>query len=402
MSQGENSAILEDISKEYSRSFHGVNYIVNVSVVGLVLYFEVEQTSTNERWSAELTSQYVEEISLKAGNFKRFPLFIKMLCSSLSNESETVFLDLLTSSDLESMKAKKSTTANSAPPAAAATSALSSNKKRYAILTYSGEFDRVHYPLPLTLEDKPNFEAMKRTIKRLRTQLANSIPLYDTTKAENNNNIANITSNGGEKDKEMKQLVRTLRVENNELRHKLRTLENAARARESGGASTHGAANFITKSEEANLNTKLIRQKDVLKKDLLKVTQAYDKLYSEFSKMKRSFYSSGGPGPTAGSRSSSPLPTATLLSRGKAGGGTPQRSQQPPARGSSRSLLSQSPTGSRRGATSADRSAANTRARVRSPSPGTAGQSARSRGIGKCSRYRCPIDIPMHTLLTDR
>lgn len=40
--------------------------------------------------------------------------------------------------------------------------------RRYLILTYCAEFDRVHYPLPLMVDEAPTSDAMKQTIKRLR------------------------------------------------------------------------------------------------------------------------------------------------------------------------------------------------------------------------------------------
>ena len=42
------------------------------------------------------------------------------------------------------------------------------NNKRYLILTYAVEFDRVHYPLPLTFNENPTTPALQKTIKRLR------------------------------------------------------------------------------------------------------------------------------------------------------------------------------------------------------------------------------------------
>jgi coiled-coil domain-containing protein 61 len=35
------------------------------------------------------------------------------------------------------------------------------NNKRYVILTYVVEFDKVHYPLPLNFEDSPDIDHMK-------------------------------------------------------------------------------------------------------------------------------------------------------------------------------------------------------------------------------------------------
>ena len=42
------------------------------------------------------------------------------------------------------------------------------NNKRYLILTYAVEFDRVHYPLPLTFDEHPTTDALQKTITRLR------------------------------------------------------------------------------------------------------------------------------------------------------------------------------------------------------------------------------------------
>ena len=118
----------------------------------------------------------IEEITLKAGNFKKFEVFLQMLASAFDNDSESVYVDVLTYSDLEMLKARKANPAVGAD--ADSSSAVSihsgqskSQTKRYVILTYRGEFDRVHYPLPLAYEDTPNGDALKRTIRRLRKRV---------------------------------------------------------------------------------------------------------------------------------------------------------------------------------------------------------------------------------------
>lgn len=50
----------------------------------------------------------------------------------------------------------------------AAPTGLRRSPRRYLILTYCAEFDRVHYPLPLMVDESPTSDAMKQTIKRLR------------------------------------------------------------------------------------------------------------------------------------------------------------------------------------------------------------------------------------------
>lgn len=42
--------------------------------------------------------------------------------------------------------------------------------KRYIILTYCVEFDKVHYPLPLNFQEIPDLDSLKATIRRLRIE----------------------------------------------------------------------------------------------------------------------------------------------------------------------------------------------------------------------------------------
>ena len=115
-----------------------------------------------------LASSGIEESTHKAGSLKKFDVFAKMLCSSFSKDNESVVVDILTPTDLEMIKARK-TGSNST--SARSSASLSSFQKRYVILTYSSEFDRVHYPLALPFEDKPNVPALRRTIARLRRKI---------------------------------------------------------------------------------------------------------------------------------------------------------------------------------------------------------------------------------------
>ena len=113
-------------------------------------------------------SSGIEESTHKAGSLKKFDVFAKMLCSSFSKDNESVVVDILTPTDLEMIKARKTGSNNTS---ARSSASLSSFQKRYVILTYSSEFDRVHYPLALPFEDKPNVPALRRTIARLRRKI---------------------------------------------------------------------------------------------------------------------------------------------------------------------------------------------------------------------------------------
>lgn len=142
---------IENSEYEWNSGFGDTNYVVNLTVKGgSMLSVEIEETVSNERWSGDFTSQYVEEITHKAGNFKKFSVFCKMLVSALDKENDSVYVDVLTYADLETLKARKAGNENiikdtSAVPAVAATTAVKtkSQMKRYVILTYRSDFDRV-------------------------------------------------------------------------------------------------------------------------------------------------------------------------------------------------------------------------------------------------------------------
>lgn len=106
----------------------------------------------------------VEEITSKTGSFKRFPIFCKMLQAALNNASDSVLAELLTLTDLQQLQAQHPRTGSSA------TAPLHNSGKRYFILTYAAEYDRVHYPLPLA-PDEPSVQQLRNVIRDLREQL---------------------------------------------------------------------------------------------------------------------------------------------------------------------------------------------------------------------------------------
>ena len=71
-----------------------------------------------------------------------------------------MFVDLLTYQDLEALKSRRAGAAAAPPPQQQQQQGVSSSK-RYLILTYAAEFDRVHYPLPLQYEDQPDPQRLR-------------------------------------------------------------------------------------------------------------------------------------------------------------------------------------------------------------------------------------------------
>lgn len=193
--------------------FHGVLYTISITNIGEdVLAVTLEDKDALDRWRGEFAAKCkfrsmlgglrgvptvpahvtatrnstyapkivvsalyvadVEDITSKTGNFKKFAVFVRMLQTAVMQQSDSVFVDLLTLQDLELLKSKKDAAAGvTNGPAAAAARQLPASNKRYLILTYASEFDRVHYPLPLLPESNPDPQRLKAVIRQLRLQL---------------------------------------------------------------------------------------------------------------------------------------------------------------------------------------------------------------------------------------
>eukprot|EP00898_Chlorokybus_atmophyticus_P005494 jgi/Chlat1/5946/Chrsp4S06418 len=205
-----------EVEESVSAVFGGVEYLLTVACVrGDTLCVEAEQKSDGSRWRGDFTARYIEDITGKTGNFKKFSVFVRMLLSAMTEQSDAVCLDLLTYHDLELLKHRKSKGSfaprRTAPP----------NNKRYLILTYAAEFDRVHYPLPLLFEENPDPEALKATIRRLRDELE---------EARRNSNTAPA---GGRPSDGLES--RKLREENERLRAQVLRMEEEAAAQTVAG-----------------------------------------------------------------------------------------------------------------------------------------------------------------------
>ena len=91
-----------------------------------------------------------------------------MLYAAFKQDSATVGLDILTYSDLEILRGKKDTSTTST---ITTKSASSNNNKRYLILTYNVEFDRITYPLNLNYRGVPDPVEMTKIVRKLKEQL---------------------------------------------------------------------------------------------------------------------------------------------------------------------------------------------------------------------------------------
>ncbi|XP_076547475.1 centrosomal protein CCDC61 isoform X6 [Osmia lignaria lignaria] len=149
---------------------NGKEYIVKIKVSSLKecqrnLELAVTDKYTAENWQSSYDAAYIENLSHKTGNYKHFDVFVAMLQSGLLKTSESITLDLLTFEDLELLRARRFER-NSCSSLGNA-----SNNRRYLILTYTVEFDRIHYPLPLEYCGLPDPVVLQNTIRRLQAEI---------------------------------------------------------------------------------------------------------------------------------------------------------------------------------------------------------------------------------------
>eukprot|EP01083_Nonionella_stella_P029802 81916_1 len=141
-----------DYDQELKQKFNNTTYYVRAARLDRTLYVEVEQEDTGHKWNNQFIKSYIEEMTTKTGNFKTFDKFCRMIYSALrSNNNGSVFIDLLSYQDLEILKARKA--AKSGTEIQPLNVTQRTKNKRYLILTYVVEFDRVHYPLALKLDE---------------------------------------------------------------------------------------------------------------------------------------------------------------------------------------------------------------------------------------------------------
>ncbi|KAL9953101.1 hypothetical protein ACROYT_G040461 [Oculina patagonica] len=153
--------------------FRGIEYVITIMIDSdkEIFVLEVEDRLTSDQWRGQFDARYIEDLTHKTGNFKQFTVFVNMLESALSKSSNSVSVDLLTYGDLESLRNQqhhRTGFGTQHVPGAKTRSQLHS--KRYLIMTYTVEFDRIHYPLPLPYVGKPDPVQLQETIRKLREE----------------------------------------------------------------------------------------------------------------------------------------------------------------------------------------------------------------------------------------
>ena len=72
------------------------------------MIIDVESKMQGLIWRGDFKQKYIEEITNKAGSFKKFSVFVKMILAAMKHEqTDEVIIDLLTQQDLAMIKARK-------------------------------------------------------------------------------------------------------------------------------------------------------------------------------------------------------------------------------------------------------------------------------------------------------
>lgn len=155
-------------------SFRGKEYLVNLSSMKNLsgsIEIKVTDKKTLEEWQGSYEASYIESLTQKTGNFKRFDTFISMFKSALLKTSQCVTLDLLTFDDLEMLRSRKTHSRIYSSQNSSQILGPPSNNRRYLIVTYTVEFDRIHYPLAMDYCGPPDPRVLQETIQRLEKQV---------------------------------------------------------------------------------------------------------------------------------------------------------------------------------------------------------------------------------------
>ena len=94
-------------AKSIESTFHGKEYIVNIKADDEIVRILIEEKYSYNRWKGEYTSTHIQEMTQKAGNEKKYAVFLKMMLMALERNSETVFIDFLTSQDIQLLRERK-------------------------------------------------------------------------------------------------------------------------------------------------------------------------------------------------------------------------------------------------------------------------------------------------------
>lgn len=165
---------MESGERIFSLCIHDTNYRLRVSSTVNCLELHLIDEDTQHNWKNKFSAQYIEDITKKLENHKKFSIFVKMLLSGIEGDSKSVMVDILSEKEISLLKTKRKQNTSTSVLESSVRSEDTKKKvnpgKRYVIVTYIVEFDKVHYPLPLFFEEKQDVDFLIKTITDLKSE----------------------------------------------------------------------------------------------------------------------------------------------------------------------------------------------------------------------------------------
>ena len=237
---------------------------------------EVQSSVSADQWRASFEKDYIEELTHKTGNFKQFDIFANMLENAITESSDAVSLELLTYSDLENLRSQKNGTITSTrQPVSAHAKKGELTSKRYLILIYSVEFDRIHYPLPLPYMGKPDPVELQNEVRALKQQLSINLSQMSSVKIDDNQKMLT---------RRLKDEITRLQNEKEEIIHEFELFKKEVK--DSTKTSLVAKEMKVLKGVIKNLEAELLREKSKHQKAINKLNQEYNQLLDEIEESK--------------------------------------------------------------------------------------------------------------------
>ena len=129
---------------------------------------------TGAAWAASFPKAALERLTLNAGSFKAFDVFVRMLQAALQGGSEGLTLELLSPAELRQNGSNNNSADGAASDASQRGDAAAADAagRRFLILNYTTEFDRVRFPLPLDVAHAPQAEELADRLRHMHHAMA--------------------------------------------------------------------------------------------------------------------------------------------------------------------------------------------------------------------------------------
>jgi len=204
----------DTFTEERDFCFHEIDYSIRIHVTDDRFFLEAQNVDTGELWRNCFEKIYIEDITRKASSFKKFKVFTKMLLDAMACDGDpncAVSINLHTYEHLEALIQNKTQKVSNR-----------AKNKRYLILTYEADYDRVQYPLCLKYT-VPSSAEMLKELAKLRRQ----IQCYRKKEKENESVINNKSSRSNlmEENRRLKLLLERDSPDTAQLQDNLEAIE---------------------------------------------------------------------------------------------------------------------------------------------------------------------------------